>query len=329
VTDPEPAAPNPLRGPVPPGLKRWVMGARPRTLGAAVVPVAVGTALGRWINTSLLDQLSVVYHGRVSLAHPYGLPTGINWWYAVLALLVALGIQVGTNYANDFSDGVRGTDEVRAGPQRLVASGLATPDEVRVAALVAFGLAGVAGLILAASTSWWLLAVGAASVLAGLLYTGGPRPYGYLGLGEPFVFVFFGLVATMGSTYVQVHRILLVSFVAALPVGFVAMALLEANNLRDITGDEASGKRTLAVRLGRPRADWLYIGSLMAAALSVGVLAHWRPWVLLALLALPLAVAPARAMLSGAEGRKLLPVLGATGQIQWALGALLTVGILL
>jgi 1,4-dihydroxy-2-naphthoate octaprenyltransferase len=305
-----------------------VQGARPRTLAAAVVPVAVGTALGRWINQSLLALVSIVYHGRVSAAHPYGLPTGIIWWRAAAALVVALAIQIGTNYANDVSDGVRGTDATRAGPQRLVASGLATPAEVRRATLMAFAVAGAAGLLLAAYTSWWLLAVGAACMAAGLLYTGGPKPYGYLGLGEVFVFAFFGVVATMGSVYVQVGRITLVSFVASLPVGFLSVALLEANNLRDVATDTASGKRTLAVRLGRPRADWLYVGALMATAFSIGLLAHWRPAVLFGLLALPLAIGPTRAMLAGAEGRKLLPVLGATARIQLAVGVLITIGIL-
>jgi 1,4-dihydroxy-2-naphthoate polyprenyltransferase len=303
----------------PPGrVGLWVVGARPRTLAAAAVPVLVGTALGWWLNHSA--------------AHPVtgsGRAADLIVWRAVCALVVALGVQVGTNYANDYADGVRGTDRARVGPVRLVGSGLARPGAVRTAALVSFGIAGVAGLALAAATSWWLLAVGAACFAAGWLYTGGPRPYGYLGLGELFVFVFFGLVATMGSAYVQAERLTTVSLVAAVPVGLLATALLEANNLRDIAGDADTGKRTLAVRLGRRRAGWLYIGSLVAAAAGVAVLAYWRPFALLALLATPLAVRPVRLVRSGAEGRELLPALGSTGRLQLAGGVLLALGIVL
>jgi len=292
--------------PAPGGFRRWVVGARPRTLASAVSPVCVGTAIGHWSTGA-----------------------GVLWWRAAGALAVALAIQIGTNYANDYADGVRGTDEARVGPLRLVASGLASPRAVGTAAIASFALAGVAGLALAAVTTWWLVPVGAASVAAGWLYTGGPKPYGYLGLGEPFVFVFFGLVATMGSAYVQVGRVTLVSFVAALPIGFVTTALLEANNLRDREGDAAAGKRTLAVRLGAARAPWLYVGAIGAGALGVAGLATWRPLALIALGALVLAVAPVRLMLGGAQGKGLLPVLAATGRIQIALGALLVVGILL
>jgi len=291
--------------PAPGGLGRWVLGARPRTLASAVVPVSVGTAIGRWTTGG-----------------------GVFWWRAGGALVVALAIQIGTNYANDYADGVRGTDEVRVGPLRLVASGLASPRAVAAAAIAAFGVAGAVGLALAATTTWWLVLVGAASVAAGWLYTGGPRPYGYLGLGEPFVFVFFGLVATMGSAYLQVGRLTLVSFVAALPVGFVTTALLEANNLRDRQGDAAAGKRTLAVRLGAARAPWLYVGVLVAGALGIAGLATWRPVALIALGAFALAVAPGRLVLGGTQGRGLLPVLAATGRIQIVMGALLVVGIL-
>jgi 1,4-dihydroxy-2-naphthoate octaprenyltransferase len=296
---------GPSAPPAPGGLRRWVVGARPRTLASAVSPVCVGTAIGRWSTGA-----------------------DVFWWRAAGALAVALAIQIGTNYANDYADGVRGTDETRVGPLRLVASGLASPRAVAFAAVASFGVAGVVGLALAAATTWWLLLVGAASVAAGWLYTGGPRPYGYLGLGEPFVFVFFGLVATMGSAYLQVGRVTLVSFVAALPVGFVTTALLEANNLRDREGDAAAGKRTLAVRLGATRAPWLYAGAIGAAALGIGGLATWRPIALIALGALLLAIAPVRLVLGGAEGKGLLPVLAATGRIQIAMGALLVVGIL-
>ncbi|MGH9153377.1 MAG: 1,4-dihydroxy-2-naphthoate polyprenyltransferase, partial [Acidimicrobiales bacterium] len=187
----------------------WVAGARPRTLPAAVVPVLVGTAV----------------------AFTQG---GVVWWRALLALVVSVAIQVGTNYANDYSDGVRGTDDVRVGPPRLVASKLAAPRSVLRAAIASFAVAGLAGLALAAATTWWLLLVGAASFAAGWLYTGGPKPYGYYGLGELFVFVFFGLVATAGSTYVQTEEVTGLSLAAAVPVGFRATALLVVNNLRDI-----------------------------------------------------------------------------------------------
>jgi 1,4-dihydroxy-2-naphthoate octaprenyltransferase len=297
-------------------LARWVAGARPRTLAAAAVPVAVGTAVGWWLRSG---------------AHPGGQPVAgpdvVLWWRALLALVVALGLQVGTNYANDYSDGVRGTDRGRVGPLRLVASGAATPASVRTAAFACFGLAGVAGLALAAATSWWLLPVGALCVGAGWFYTGGPRPYGYLGMGEVFVFLFFGVVATVGSAYVQAQSFGM--WWACIPVGLLATALLEANNLRDVAGDEATGKRTLAVRLGARRARWLYVGSLLAVAAGVAGVAVRRPWALLAFAALPLALRPSRAVLHGAEGRELLPVLGRTGQLQIAVGALLALGILL
>jgi 1,4-dihydroxy-2-naphthoate octaprenyltransferase len=302
-------------------VRRWVLGARPRTLWSAVVPVAVGTAIGS--HRFFPYAVNSVTYQPLHPSH------GVLWGRALLALVVALAVQVGTNYANDYSDGIRGTDSERVGPVRLVASGLATPAAVRAAALLAFGVAAVAGLALAALTTWWLLPIGAACFAAGWLYTGGPHPYGYLGLGELFVFVFFGLVATVGSAYVQTTDLRAVYWVAALPVGFVTVALLEANNLRDVQGDTVAGKRTLAVRLGRPRAGWLYVGALAAAGVGVILLAFSRPWVLLAFLAAPLAVPPVRIVLGGAEGRDLLPVLGATGRLQLVVGALLTLGIVL
>jgi 1,4-dihydroxy-2-naphthoate polyprenyltransferase len=294
---------------LPPGpLRRWVLGARPRTLVAAAVPVLVGTAVG------------------VSVASRH-----LVWWRALCALVVALGVQVGTNYVNDYADGVRGTDAPaqRVGPVRLVAWGLASPAQVRWAALAAFGVAGVAGLALAAATSWWVLLVGAACMAAGWAYTAGPAPYGYLGLGEAFVFVFFGVVATVGSAYVQHAQLSWLALAASLPVGLLATALLEANNLRDIDGDRVSGKRTLAVRLGRGRAGALYVALVAAAGCAMGVVAIWRPWALLALAAAPLAVAPIRVVLGPARGRELLVVLGATARVQLVAGVLLTAGILL
>jgi 1,4-dihydroxy-2-naphthoate octaprenyltransferase len=267
----------------------------------------------------------------------------VSWLNALLALVVALGIQIGTNYVNDYADGARGTDERRVGPVRLVAGGLATVREVKIAAAAAFGVAGIAGLILALRVTWWFIPLGILCVAAGWAYTGGPRPYGYYGFGEVFVFVFFGLVATAGSAYVQ-HAPYLWQFQgvvystsfdwgfalwAGVPVGLLAAALLQANNLRDIGTDAESGKRTLAVRLGRHRAGLLYCFTLMGVALSVGVLYGYRSWALLALLATPLAILPVRLALGDREGRRLLPMLGATARLQLAVGVLLTIGLLL
>ncbi len=267
----------------------------------------------------------------------------LSWANALLALVVALGIQIGTNYVNDYADGVRGTDARRVGPVRLVAGQLATVREVKIAALISFGVAGLAGLVLAARVTWWFIPLGLLCGLAGWAYTGGPRPYGYLGFGELFVFVFFGLVATAGSAYVQ-HAPFVISLGghlfsytydwgfalwAGVPVGLIAAALLQANNLRDIATDTESGKKTLAVRLGRRRAGLLYSFTLMGVALSLGVLHNYRAWSLLALLAIPLAIYPVRLALSDANGRALLPMLGATARLQLVTGALLTVGLLI
>jgi 1,4-dihydroxy-2-naphthoate polyprenyltransferase len=307
---------RPVAPPLPGPFKRWVAGARPRTLPAAVVPVVVGTAAAHPL------------HGAS------GLPGGA-WWRAVGALAVALAIQVGTNYANDYSDGVRGTDKDRVGPIRLVASGLASPSAVKGAALGCFALAGVVGLALAWATSWWIIVVGAACLAAGWLYTGGPRPYGYAGFGELFVFVFFGLVATVGTYYVQTGElgVGVVWFAAAL-VGLYATALLLANNLRDIETDRVAGKRTLAVRLGRSGAGGLYAACVLTPFVAVLV---WSVWseaaglsveralvALLPLLAVPLVVGPLRIVASPASGRALLPVLASTARVQMVFGLLLS-----
>jgi 1,4-dihydroxy-2-naphthoate octaprenyltransferase len=321
-----------------------VLGARPRTLPAAVVPVLVGTACGWWLIPagSLPSVAFTPAAGGIGWT-TIALERNLIWWRALAALVVALAVQVGTNYANDYADGVRGTDDERVGPVRLVASGLATPGEVRRASLVAFGVAGAAGLALAAATSWWLLLVGAACFLAGWFYTGGPRPYGYLGLGEVFVFVFFGLVATVGSSYVQ-HPWLKapditagalapaahwwLPILAAVPVGLLAAALLEANNLRDLSGDRVAGKKTVAVRLGRVRAGWAYVVTLGLTAVGIGLVGRWRPWAFVALAALPLAVRPVTRALSADEGPALLPLLAETARLQIVAGLLLAVGIL-
>jgi 1,4-dihydroxy-2-naphthoate octaprenyltransferase len=303
-----------------------VLGARPRTLPAAVVPVLVGTAAAHpWSHRS----------GR--LGPPAGL--GVNaWWCALGALVVALAIQVGTNYANDYSDGIRGTDDARVGPVRLVATGLASPAATRRAAFIAFAVAGVVGLALAWASSWWVLPVGAACLAAGWFYTGGPRPYGYAGFGELFVFVFFGLVATVGTFYVETLRLGDAAvWVAAVGIGLLATALLLANNLRDIASDTGSGKRTLAVRVGRRRAGWLYTGCVALPFVGVAVWAvlsltgavhaHRPAIALLPLLAVPVALPLVRTVLGPAEGRALLPVLAGTGRLQLVFGVLLAVAL--
>jgi 1,4-dihydroxy-2-naphthoate octaprenyltransferase len=210
-----------------------------------------------------------------------------------------------------------------------VASGLASPEAVKRAALLSFGLAAIVGLVLASVAGWWLIAVGAACLAAGWLYTGGPRPYGYAGLGEVFVFVFFGLVATTGTAYVQLGRITGLALLASVPVGLLAVALLVVNNLRDIPGDTTAGKLTLAVKLGAPATRILYSGTIATAFAAVALIAVVRPWALLALAAVPLAVPPVRRVLAGEAGRGLVAVLQATGRLQLAFGVLLAAGIAL
>ena len=255
---------------------------------------------------------------------------GVVWWRGGLALVVSLALQVGVNYANDYSDGVRGTDEVRVGPTRLVASGLAAAGAVKKAAFLAFGVAAVAGLVLAVATSWWLLAVGAAAILAGWFYTGGPKPYGYLGLGEVFVFVFFGLVATAGTTFVVAERVTGVAWLAGCMAGCLACALLVVNNLRDIPTDREVGKRTLAVRLGDRRTRSFYVVLLAAAfALVVAVAVVDRPMAALGLVGVVVAAPAVGAIRKGAAGRDLIPVLGATGKVQLVTGLLAALGMAL
>lgn len=283
-------------------LRDWVAGARPRTLPAAVVPVVVGSGVA-------------VGYGRFSA------------WRAALALLVALALQIGVNYANDYSDGVRGTDEVRVGPVRLVASGLARPRQVLAAAAACFAVAGVAGLVLAAATSWWLLLIGAAALAAAWFYTGGSRPYGYRALGEVSVFLFFGLVAVAGTAYVQMRALDWLAVAAAVPVGLLACALLVINNLRDIPTDRETGKRTLAVVLGDQRTRALYVGCILVPFCVAVALAPVAPLSLVALAAVPLALAPVRQVWRGVTGRGLISALGQTGRLQLAFGALLTLGL--
>jgi 1,4-dihydroxy-2-naphthoate octaprenyltransferase len=280
----------------------WVAGARPRTLPAAIVPVAVGSGVA-------------FGYGRFWL------------WRAVLALLVALALQVGVNYANDYSDGIRGTDERRVGPVRLVGSGLAKPRHVLVAALGCFAVAGAAGLVLAAVTSWWLLVLGALAIAAAWFYTGGSQPYGYRALGEVAVFLFFGLAAVAGTAYVQMGAVAWLALAAAVPVGLLACALLVINNLRDIPSDAMTGKRTLAVVLGDHRTRMLYVSCVVLPFCAAVAIAVTAPLTLLVLVALPFAVAPSQLVTKGASGPQLITALGQTGRLQLIFGALLTIGL--
>ncbi|MEY2467502.1 MAG: 1,4-dihydroxy-2-naphthoate polyprenyltransferase [Actinomycetota bacterium] len=279
-------------------MNKWIQGARPRTLPAAIVPVAVGTAAA------------------------YNADGDIVVWRAVAALIVSLGVQIGTNYVNDYADGKRGTDDVRVGPVRLVGQKLATPEAVRNAAIISFAVAAGFGLALCAAAGWQLAFVGAAAILAGYFYTGGPKPYGYAGLGELFVFVFFGLVATAGSTYVQIERVTGKSIVAGVAVGLWAMALLVVNNLRDRVGDEASGKKTLAVRIGDRNTRFLYVWCLVVGVVAAGAVTP------LAVLTIVFALRPIRIVNRGAVGKDLISVLQKTALLQMVGGALLTVGLL-
>lgn len=292
-------APNPVGWPL------WWEGARPRTLPAAVVPVAVGAACAAASESPV-------------------------WWRIVPALVVSLALQVGVNYANDYSDGIRGTDESRVGPLRLVGSGAAEPAAVRNAAFVSFGVAGAAGLLLAATVSWWLLAVGAAAIVSAWFYTGGPRPYGYAGLGEIFVFVFFGLVATAGTGYVVAGQVTSTMVLAGCAAGCFACALLVINNLRDIPGDTEAGKRTLAVRLGDRTTRGVFVALFLCATVFVAATAvvSGAP-ALLGLAGVGAAVPPVRTVRSGVAGRGLIEVLGGVGRSQLVFGVAYAVGLLL
>jgi len=284
-------------------LSQWVQGARPRTLPAAVAPVLVGTGAA------------------------YAIGSGDSG-YALLALMVSLSLQVGVNFANDYSDGIRGTDADRVGPVRLVGQQLARPGDVRLAATLSFAAAALVGLALVAlSGAFVMLALGAASIAAAWYYTGGKRPYGYSGLGEVFVFVFFGLVATLGTTYTQALTLSVPAIAGAVGVGALASAILVANNLRDIPSDREHGKRTLAVRLGDARTRQLYAGLLLVAFACVLVAGAINRSALIALLSVVLAVPLVRRVRGGDLGRDLVPVLSGTGRLELVYGVLLAIGL--
>ena len=282
---------------------QWVEGARLRTLPAAVAPVLVGTGAAYAVNQG-------------------------DAGYALLALMVSLALQVGVNYANDYSDGIRGTDQDRTGPVRLVGQRLADPRDVKLAAMICFASAALVGLALVAlSGAFAMLLVGAASIAAAWYYTGGKRPYGYSGLGELFVFVFFGLVATLGTTYTQALSVSAASLAGAVGVGALASAILVANNLRDIPTDQEHGKRTLAVRLGDSRTRQLYAGLLVVAFACVVLAGGIHPSALIALLSFALAIPLVRRVLGGALGRDLVLVLSGTGRLELVYGVLLAIGL--
>lgn len=292
---------------------QWVSAARIRTLPAAVAPVLVGVGAA----AAILHHRDDVWSSGETVR-------------AVLALIVALALQIGVNYANDYSDGVRGTDAAhRIGPFRLVGSGAASPGSVKIAAFTLFAAAGVAGLALAILTAWWLVVVGAASIAAAWFYTGGPRPYGYAGFGELFVFIFFGLVAVLGTTYVIAGRVSLTAIALSIGTGLLACALLVINNLRDSETDRITGKRTLAVLVGDGLTRRLYIAMVAVAFLAVVAVSLRHPWCLLGLAAAPLAISPVRTVWRGAKGAALIPALGATGMTEFAYAALLMAGLLI
>lgn len=283
----------------------WIQGARPKTLPAAIAPVVVGSACA---------------HLENSMQN--------NWLNSVFALIVSLALQVAVNFANDYSDGIRGTDKDRVGPLRLVGSGAKKPADVKKATFLAFGVAAVFGFVLAATTSWWLLLVGVLCFLAGWFYTGGKHPYGYLGFGEVFVFIFFGVVATMGTTFVINQQLTLVSFLASVVVGCLACALLAVNNLRDIAGDATSNKRTLAVRIGESGARKFYILLFIVAGCAVVSIALLHPAAMIAMLGLAASIKPIRRVYSGATGADLINVLVMTGRVQILVAIALSVGLL-
>lgn len=284
---------------------QWISGARLRTLPMAIAPVIIGTAAAYELDA-------------------------LKWDRAVLAAVVALLLQIGVNYANDYSDGIRGTDEVRVGPLRLVGSGAARPRDVKMAAFAALGLAMLAGLALVLlSQAWWLLLVGAGAVLAAWGYTGGKNPYGYMGLGDVFVFVFFGPVATLGTTFTQAGQLSLAAVLGSISTGLIAVALLMANNVRDIPTDSEVGKRTLAVRLGDRNARLSYVAMLALSVLLMLPIAVGKPWILLVMLLIPFMLMPSWIMLKGKVRKALIPVLQQTGLLNLGFSVLFAAAMVL
>jgi 1,4-dihydroxy-2-naphthoate octaprenyltransferase len=279
-------------------MNKWILGARPRTLPAAIAPVVVASAL----------------------AGP-----DFNWFRAALALKVGVWLQIGVNYANDYSDGVKGTDTNRIGPTRLVASGLASAKSVKMAAYISFLIASIAGVWLALLTSPLLIGVGILAIAAAWGYTGGKNPYGYNGLGELSVFIFFGLVATVGTYYAQTEKVTILSFIVAIPMGALACAILAVNNIRDRAQDELVGKRTVAVRIGDLKARRSFVALLVLA--HTAAIATFIPTALLTLLAAPLTFSISKVVLSGVSGRDLIPVLGRTGKLQLLFGTLFAIAL--
>ncbi|MFL0176943.1 1,4-dihydroxy-2-naphthoate polyprenyltransferase [Mycobacterium sp. SMC-18] len=280
-------------------LSQWIEGARPRTLPNAVAPVLAGTGAAAWVG-------------------------GEVWWKAALALVVSISLIIGVNYANDYSDGIRGTDDDRSGPVRLVGAKLASPQAVLAAAVISLSIGAGAGLALALVSQPWLIAVGAACIAGAWLYTGGTNPYGYRGLGEVAVFVFFGLVAVLGTQYTQALRVDWVGLVLAIAVGSLSSAVLVANNLRDIPTDQVSGKITLAVRLGDARTRQLFQVLTLLPFVLTAVLTLATPWCLVGFAAAPLAVRAAKPVRSDLGGRELIPVLKDTGLTMLVWAALIT-----
>ena len=280
-------------------MNKWILGARIKTLPAAIAPVIVGT--------SLADQIKIIN--------------------ALLALIVSLSLQIAVNYANDFSDGVRGTDTNRVGPTRLVASNLATASSVKNASFISFFVAIIAGTLLAFNTSVWLIAVGLISILAAWGYTGGKKPYGYLGFGELAVFIFFGVVATVGSYYVQVEQISSSALLLSIPMGSLSCAILVINNLRDLNQDKLVSKRTMAVKLGDANTRIFYLVLLVLAQVSAAAAASINIYALLTLLWLPLTYSAANQVLKGASGKELITILGKTSRLQFLLALTLAISL--
>jgi 1,4-dihydroxy-2-naphthoate octaprenyltransferase len=335
-------------------LGQWVQGARPRTLPAALAPVLVGTAIAyTYLAPALAVDVEIGRSGPLGFGEPAGwfaygpltaeldltsvleLNAAIPWsefvLRAVLALVVALALQIGVNYANDYSDGIRGTDELRVGPVRLVGQGLAAPAAVKRAAFACFGIAAIAGLLLVLRTqAWWLLLVGAAAIVAAWFYTGGKRPYGYAGLGELFVFVFFGLVAVVGTAYVLMMQITWLPVTASIGVGALSVAILLVNNLRDIPTDIDAGKRTLAVRLGDHGTRTAYLLAIATPYLvTIAIAVNGRLLALLAFASVPLAIVPVRTIRDGVTGRALVPALSGTGALLLGYAVTLSLGLVL